>query len=233
MNRSLFGRIGWSDLLDIIAEDFLRWFLGLVKEPVIQSNNETIEFIYCLSPNDRYLLVNPTFMITRQIIRLIIYYIMPLVFVSVFYILIAKHLFQTKSVILKPSTTQTFLPPMNNSKRTAITFKLNKQTLKNNKQEKGSPRSTLFESEKAGLMPSASSSSSLNNNTRRTRDCLYGNSSISSNISNNNLAFHTLYQDVKTRKQLLARHKVAKTVLFLCSVFFICWLPKQIHDLYW
>ena len=79
------------------------------------------------------------------------------------------------------------------------------------------------------LLPSTSSSSSLTNNIRRNRDLFYGNSTM----NNNNIVIHTLYQDEKTRKQLRARHKVAKTVLFLCIVFFICWLPKQIHDLYW
>jgi hypothetical protein len=150
---------------------------------------------------------------------------MPLIFVSVFYILIAKHLFQTKSVVLTPVTTQSLLNDVTNPKR---------RTKQTNMSEKLSVRSITYENEKLtnkreslpGLLPSASSSSSLTNNNRRSRDQIYGN-------TNNNMTIHTLYQDAKTRKQLRARHKVAKTVLFLCSVFFICWLPKQIHDLYW
>jgi len=183
-------------------------------------------------------------MISRQIIRLIIYYIMPLVFVSVFYVLIAKHLFQTKSIILKPSTTQTFLTEINNSKRNQTSMTLNRQSSNknnsntNNNQDKNAMRSTLFNNDKPSLGSSTKSTSPSSNNARRNRDYFYGNPSINNNINNNNnnnnsLALHTLYQDVKTRKQLRARHKVAKTVLFLCSVFFICWLPKQIHDLYW
>jgi hypothetical protein len=152
---------------------------------------------------------------------------MPLIFVSVFYILIAKHLFQTKSVVLTPITRQSLLNEVSNSKRTT----------NNHMSEILPARSMTLENEKLmnkreslpGLLPSTSPSSSLTNNIRRSRDQIYGNT----NINNNNMAIHTLYQDVKTRKQLRARHKVAKTVLFLCSVFFICWLPKQIHDLYW
>ncbi|CAF1133520.1 unnamed protein product, partial [Didymodactylos carnosus] len=49
----------------------------------------------------------------------------------------------------------------------------------------------------------------------------------------NSPRIQSLHNDFKTRKQLRARHKVAKTVLFLSIIFFICWLPKQIHDLYW
>jgi hypothetical protein len=167
-------------------------------------------------------------MIIRQILRLIIYYIMPLIFVSVFYILIARHLFQTKSVVLTPITTQTLLNEVSNSKQ---------RTKQSNMSEKHPIQSMTYENEKLmnkresspGLLPSTSSSPSLTNNTRRSRDQFNGNA----NINNNNMTIHTLYQDAKSRKQLRARHKVAKTVLFLCSVFFICWLPKQIHDLYW
>lgn len=169
-------------------------------------------------------------MITRQITRLVIYYIMPLVFVSVFYILIAKHLFQTKSVILKPLVTQTFVSEVNNSKRGQNNNNSNKQR-SNTNQEKNSSRSALFDGEKSNLMLSISTSP-IANHTRRKRDCHFGNPSINNNNNSSNLVIHTLYQDVKTRKQLRARHKVAKTVLFLCIVFFICWLPKQIHDLY-
>ena len=78
-------------------------------ETVIQPNNKTIKLIYCWSPNESDLLSNHTFMISRQIIRLIIYYIMPFIFISIFYILIAKHLFQTKSVILTSISTQPFI----------------------------------------------------------------------------------------------------------------------------
>ncbi len=177
-------------------------------------------------------------MISRQILRLIIYYIMPLIFVSVFYILIAKHLFQTKSVILKPASSQPFINEVTNSRRGQINNnKSTKQISSNSIQEKLPTRSIIMDNEKLmkkrdslpALLPSTSPSSSSTNSIRRNRDYLYGNSTM----NNNNLAIHTLYQDVKTRKQLRARHKVAKTVLFLCSVFFICWLPKQIHDLYW
>ena len=71
------------------------------------------------------LLSNHTFMISRQIIRLIIYYIMPLIFVSIFYILIAKHLFQTKSVVLTPFSTQPFI------NRGQLPIKSTKQTSNN------------------------------------------------------------------------------------------------------
>jgi hypothetical protein len=206
-------------------------------ETVTQPNNNTNELIYCWSPNESDLLSNHTFMISRQIIRLIIYYIMPLIFVSIFYTLIAKHLFETKGVILTSISTQPFINEVTNSKRGKINNKLTKQTSNNCIQEKLPGRSMTSDNEKfinkreslPTVLPSISTSSSLKNNVRRSRDHLYGNSTI----NNNNMAIHTLYQDVKTRKQLRARHKVAKTVLFLCSVFFICWLPKQIHDLYW
>jgi len=206
-------------------------------ETFTQSNNKTIELIYCLSPNESDLLSNHTFMISRQILRLIIYYIMPLIFVSVFYILIAKHLFQTKGVILTPVSTQPFINEVTNSKRGQINNKSSKQSLNNSIQENLPTRLMILDNEKlmnqreslTTALPSTSSSSSLTNNIRRSRDHVYGNSTT----NNNNMVIHTLYQDVKTRKQLRARQKVAKTVLFLCSVFFICWLPKQIHDLYW
>jgi len=213
------------------------YVLGLIMETVTQPNNNTNELIYCWSPNESDLLSNHTFMISRQIIRLIIYYIMPLIFVSIFYTLIAKHLFETKGVILTSISTQPFINEVTNSKRGKINNKSTKQTSNNCIQEKLPARSMTSDNEKfinkreslPTVLPSISTSSSLKNNVRRSRDPLYGNSTI----NNNNMAIHTLYQDVKTRKQLRARHKVAKTVLFLCSVFFICWLPKQIHDLYW
>jgi hypothetical protein len=226
-----------------------------------QSNNQTIELTYCWSPNDSKLLTNHAFMISRQVIRLIIYYVMPLIFVSVFYILIAKHLFQTKGVTLTPLSTQPLINEVTNTKRGQLTIRSTKQisnnTLShnsniqeqkqtqrpiernnNNNYKKNLPSlSMTVDSEELmsthesspASMPIRSSPSPLAANLRRSRDLLYGTSTL----NNNNMAIHTLYQDVKTRKQLRARHKVAKTVLFLCSVFFICWLPKQIHDLYW
>ncbi len=205
-------------------------------ETYTQPNNKTIKLIYCWSPNESDLFSNHTFMISRQIIRLIIYYIMPLIFVSVFYTLIARHLFQTKGVVLKPVPTQPFINEGANSKRGQMNAKSAKRTSNKSMEENLPTHSMTLDNEKLmnkresspGVLPLASSSSSLTNNVRRSRDHVYGNSTI-----NNNMAIHTLYQDVKTRKQLRARHKVAKTVLFLCSVFFICWLPKQIHDLYW
>jgi hypothetical protein len=206
-------------------------------ETFTQSNNKTIKLIYCWSPNESDLLSNHTFMISRQILRVIIYYIMPLLFVSVFYILIAKHLFQTKGFILTPVSTQPFINEVTNSKRGQTNNKSPKQSSNNSIQENLPARLMLLDNEKLmnkreslpAVLPSTSSSSSLTNNIRRSRDHVYGNLMT----NNNNMVIHTLYQDVKTRKQLRARHKVAKTVLFLCSVFFICWLPKQIHDLYW
>jgi len=214
------------------------YILGLIMETFTQSNNKTIKLIYCWSPNESDLLSNHTFMISRQILRLIIYYIMPLIFVSVFYILIAKHLFQTKGVILTPVSTQPFINETTNSKRGQINNRSSKQSLNNSIQENLPTRLMILDNEKlmnqreslTTALPSTSSSSSLTNNIRRSRDHVYGNSTTN---NNNNIVIHTLYQDVKTRKQLRARQKVAKTVLFLCSVFFICWLPKQIHDLYW
>jgi hypothetical protein len=226
-----------------------------------QSNNQTIELTYCWSPNDSKLLTNHAFMISRQVIRLNIYYVMPLIFVSVFYILIAKHLFQTKGVTLTPLSTQPLINEVTNTKRGQLTIRSTKQisnnTLShnsniqeqkqtqrpiernnNNNYKKNLPSlSMTVDSEELmsthesspASMPIRSSPSPLAANLRRSRDLLYGTSTL----NNNNMAIHTLYQDVKTRKQLRARHKVAKTVLFLCSVFFICWLPKQIHDLYW
>lgn len=188
-------------------------------------------------------------MITRQILRLIIYYVMPLIFVSIFYILIAKHLFQrTNTVLQTMSTTTTTQYDLSNSKRRQLTSKSNQTN--NHTPEKISVRSMTLENDKLmnkrdslpGLLPSTSSSSSLTNNLRRSREHFYGNSSMNNNnnptttsttTTNNNMPIQTLFQEVKTRKQLRARHKVAKTVLFLCIVFFICWLPKQIHDLYW
>ena len=211
-------------------------------EYVPQTNNQTIKLVYCSSPYQENLLLNKEFMITRQILRLIIYYLMPLIFVSIFYILIAKHLFQRKSVVLQAMTNQSSFVnnDLSNSKRRQLTSKSNLTP------EKISVRSMNLENDKLmnkrdslpGLLPSTSSLSSLTNNLRRSRDHFYGNSSpnnnqTTNNNNNNNMPIQTLYQDVKTRKQLRARHKVAKTVLFLCIVFFICWLPKQIHDLYW
>lgn len=215
------------------------YILGLIKETFTQSNNITITLIYCWSPNESDLLSNHAFMISRQILRLIVYYIMPLIFVSVFYILIAKHLFQAKGVILKPVLPQSSINDRSNSKREQLNNGSKKQSLNDN-QDKMSTRSVTHENGKLmkkhellpGVPSPTSSLSSLTNTIRRNKDHLYGNSTLNNN-NNNSLVIHTLYRDAKTRKQLRARHKVAKTVLFLCSVFFICWLPKQIHDLYW
>jgi hypothetical protein len=121
-------------------------------------------------------------MITRQILRLIIYYLMPFIFITIFYSLIAKTLFQTKDVICSPRSS-------------SYTFKKD-------------------------LIPEENHA--RNNTMRQNRE-----------IFCNNQTTNTLNQDARTKKQLYARHKVAKTVLFLCLVFFICWLPKQLHDLYW
>ncbi|CAF0945115.1 unnamed protein product [Adineta steineri] len=235
------------------------FYSGLIMETYNQPNNKTIQLIYCWSPNESDLLANHKFMISRQIMRVIIYYIMPLIFVSVFYILIAKHLFQTKSVIITQKTTQTFANEVtNNTKRGQIAFKLSKRSsqtiqssnsnnqeqdrqneLNNNYKKKVPNRSLPLDNEDLRNIHNSSvalqkkpSSASLTSNIRRQRNHSLGSSSIN-NSTNNNMTIHALYKDVKTRKQLRARHKVAKTVLFLCSVFFICWLPKQIHDLYW
>ena len=201
-------------------------------------------------------------MITRQILRLVIYYLFPLVTVSVFYILIAKHLFQAKTVIFNPTGAQPFLNHLNNDKRMtqpiihsktvesqqgsthlyreqsrhlshpATVF--NENTLRKNIR---GCSSTVENEHIQRAQRSSSSVSSFNPssiplppNVRRSKDLLCESSTIS---SKNYLAMHTLYQDAKTRKQMRARRKVAKTVLFLCTVFFVCWLPKQIHDLYW
>lgn len=201
--------------------------------------------IYCWSPNESDLLSNHTFMISRQILRVVIYYIMPLVFVSVFYILIAKHLFQTKHMIVTQKATRPLLNDLTKTKRCVLAGRLSKLTYNSNAQEQQQQHSEINNNYKKKISSrslqldnddlkstqnSSSSSSTVTSNIRRTRDLSLGNSTIN---NNNNMILHTLYQDVKSRKQLRARHKVAKTVLFLCTVFFICWLPKQIHDLYW
>lgn len=146
------------------------------------SNNTTIHLFYCWSPNSHALLGNRKFMITRQILRLIIYYVLPLILISIFYCLIAKTLFQKKDVIYSPN--------------------LSKRSFHNN--------SIQFENR------------SIINTGRLSYDIMYGYPRK-----------NTLTQDIRKTKQLRTRHKVAKTVLFLCLVFFICWLPKQLHDLYW
>lgn len=238
---------------------------GLVTETFVQSDNRTVELSYCWSPNDSRLLTNPTYMITRQILRLIVYYLFPLVTVSVFYTLIAKHLFQAKSVLFTPVTSQPFLNQLSGSRRSSPNT-LQTRSLSNqhsfsalvggpvrhqsqptaqlivsnahDKRESAPARSSTFDNERlmktqeslGSISSFLPSSLSLTQNLRRSRDLLYETSGIT---TKNYLAMHTLYQDAKTRKQLRARRKVAKTVLFLCSVFFICWLPKQIHDLYW
>ncbi len=129
--------------------------------------------IYCWSPNEHSLLMNHKFMITRQILRLIIYYLMPFICILVFYSIIAKTLFQTTDTIY-----------------------------------------------------SSKSASSLSADEYRSNNTIRSNREIFLNIQTTN-------QERKARKQLRSRHKVAKIVLCLCLAFFICWLPKQIHDLYW
>ena len=215
---------------------------GLITETFQQENNQTVELIYCWSPNESDLLANHIFMISRQILRLVIYYIMPLIFVSVFYILIAKHLFQTKHMIVTQTTTRPLLNDPTKTKRCVPSGRLSKPTynsgiqeqrchseINNNYKKKTTSRSLQLDNDDLKSTQNLSpSSSTVTSNIRRARDLSLGNSTI-----NNNMILHTLYQDVKSRKQLRARHKLAKTVLFLCTVFFICWLPKQIHDLYW
>ena len=118
--------------------------------------------------------MNRKFMITRQILRAIIYYIMPFLFIVIFYSVIAKTLFRPTNMIYSPRLS----PGLAHGER--------RSTNNNNSQS-----------------------------TRTSRELLATN------------------QDKKTRKQLRARHKIAKIVLFLSLLFFICWLPKQIHDFYW
>ncbi|UJR10284.1 hypothetical protein I4U23_014491 [Adineta vaga] len=154
-------------------------YSGIITERIFQADNSTIELVYCWSPNTHSLLVNHTFMIIRQILRLIIYYLMPFICISVFYSLIAKTLFNTRNVIYSPN-------------RSARNIQTN-----------------------------------LNDETNRIQ--LNSNSKLYYHSQ----ATRTMKQDFRARKQLQARQKVAKTVLFLCLVFFICWLPKQLHDLYW
>lgn len=130
--------------------------------------------------------MNHSFMIIRQILRLVVYYLMPLVSVSIFYSLIAQHLFQTKGVIQSSNSSirslrnePTYVEPR------ALIVRLN----------------STFRSKQPSTLIQA--------------------------------ARKKMITDAKIRNPLRARHKLAKTVLFLCLVFFICWLPKQIHDLYW
>ena len=125
-------------------------------------------------------------MIIRQILRLIIYYLMPLIFISIFYSIIAKTLFQTRDVMYSPNSSSRSIKSDSNNEKT---------------------RSMNIE---------------LHNIVRHNRKLVY-----------NNHPTTIVKQDLRTRKQLQARQKVAKTVLFLCLVFFVCWLPKQLHDLYW
>jgi hypothetical protein len=130
--------------------------------------------------------MNRPFMIARQILRLVVYYLMPLVSVSIFYSLIAKHLLQTKGLM--------------QSSNASI------RSLRNNSSNE-EPRDLL-----ARL-----------NSTFRPKPAVTPRSAAAKKAT----------IDARIRKPLRARHKLAKTVLFLCLVFFICWLPKQIHDLYW
>ena len=130
--------------------------------------------------------MNHPFMIIRQILRLVVYYLMPLVSVSIFYSLIAKHLFRTKGVIQSSnSSIRSLRNETSYEKPRALIVRLN----------------STFRSKQTATSSSAASRKAIS--------------------------------DTKIRKPLRARHKLAKTVLFLCLVFFVCWLPKQIHDLYW
>ena len=258
----------WTRDRRCIDHTTLFLLLGLITETSLQSNNQTMLLMYCWSPNDAVLLTDHKFMITRQVLRLIVYYLMPLVFVSIFYILIAKHLFQAKSVIFTPSSAQPFLNnvppnkqrqqryssgdsqmtretsskicsfkmlPHQNSPQKHRASDVNSDNYRRNRPVRSMTLTDerLMNTENSvASLPSTTMrpSKSLTNNARRSKDLVYENS-----ITNkkSHLAMHTLYQNAKTRKQLRARRKVAKTVLFLCIVFFICWLPKQIHDLYW
>jgi len=121
-------------------------------------------------------------MIIRQILRLIIYYLLPLIFITIFYSLIAKTLFRTKDIVHSPAST-------------SFGFKNDAMTKENR------------------------SSSDI---MRQNREILYYNQT--KNI---------FQQNLRAKKQLQGRYKLAKIVLVLCVIFFICWLPKQIHDLYW
>ena len=125
-------------------------------------------------------------MITRQILRLIIYYLMPLTIVSILYSVIAKTLCQTKDVVCSSSFR------LHSSQNRPVNGKLRFINIQFNK-----------------------------------------SSRYSQDIFSNYQTTTILNQGVGRKKQIRARHKVAKTVLFLCLVFFICWLPKQMHDLYW
>ena len=58
-------------------------------------------------------------------------------------------------------------------------------------------------------------------------------SSIGSNNNNNNDENRKISATMSNNREIFISNKVAKVVLFLCLVFFLCWLPKQIHDLYW
>ena len=118
-------------------------------------------------------------MIIRQILRLIVYYLLPFICISVFYSVIAKTLFDTRHVIYSP----------NSSTRSIETD-----------------------------VDHGSSRMRMNKNPR---------------VYHLQQTTRKLKQDLRAKKQLQARQKVAKTVLLLCLVFFICWLPKQLHDLYW
>lgn len=205
-------------------------------------------------------------MITRQVLRLIIYYLMPLIFVSIFYILIAKNLFRAKNLIFTPSVSQPVVDPaMTANKNSKIVIDENE---KQNRKLKDLRSIRAFLDQKAKKEVQMSDENQMHPNNYRSKDVetmsknnnqtlagssqpltmskststilesfqdanknqLHKSSSLSSKKRE---TIQTLYQNAKTRKQLKARRKVAKTVLFLCIVFFICWLPKQIHDLYW
>ena len=155
----------------------LIYVLGLISQTISRPDNTTVFLQYCWSPNETSLLLNHKFMIIRQILRLVIYYLLPFLFIFIFYSVIAKTLFRTINVIYSPRMSQT---------------------------------STTHDERR---------SINKNSSARNSRE-----------IVTNKQATN---QDKKTRKQLRARHKLAKIVLFLSLAFFICWLPKQIHDFYW
>ena len=134
---------------------------------------------YCWCPNEHALLVNDTFMIVRQVLRLIVYYLMPFICISIFYSVIAKTLFDTQNVIYSP-----------------------------NSSTRSNPADADVDSNRLHV-----------NKTSRVYHAQHST--------------RKLKQDQQAKKQFQTRQKVAKTVLFLCLVFFICWLPKQLHDLYW
>ncbi|CAF1006132.1 unnamed protein product, partial [Didymodactylos carnosus] len=204
------------------------------------TNSTNYTLTYCLSPNNPLLLNNHVFMITRSMIRFFIYYVLPLIFVATFYILIAKHLFKTKTIVLhQPSTSNIKGDRVNNCKTNGKMVMYsrilrNSNSNKNNSNDFTSiqtlgyttARSSTLDMDESIIRSSTTSRCQLLSTTHRYP--------VTCNSSNENSPrIQSLHNDGRTRKQMRARHKVAKTVLFLSIIFFICWLPKQIHDLYW